>query len=80
MFTEAHLHIPHPGTALITNSSGTQVILANADGKIHFQLVTEGRNFGQTIEITQGLRAGQQVVSTPSACPRPATICTKARR
>ena len=68
-----HLRVPHPGgavtipgTALITNASGIQVILANSDGKLHFQPVMVGRDFGQTIEITQGLHAGQQVVSTPS--------------
>ena len=72
MFAEVHLRVPHPGgavtipgTSLVTNAGGTQVALVGADGKLHFQPVTVGRDFGQTIEIVQGLRAGQQVVSTP---------------
>lgn len=73
MFAAVHLRVPHPGgavtipgTALVTNAQGTQVALVGADGKLHFQPVTVGRDFGQTIEVVQGLRAGQQVVSTPS--------------
>ncbi len=73
MFAEVHLRVPHPGgavtipgTALVTDASNTQVILVGQDSKLHFQPVTVGRDFGQTIEITQGIRSGQQVVSTPS--------------
>ena len=73
MFAEVHLRVPHPGgavtipgTALITDANGTQVILVGQDSKLHFQPVTVGRDFGQTIEITQGIRSGQQIVSTPS--------------
>lgn len=72
MFAEVHLRVPHPGgavtipgTALVTNAGGTQVILVGKDGKLHFQPITVGRDFGQTIEVTQGLRSGQQVVATP---------------
>lgn len=73
MFAEVHLRVPHPGgavtipgTALVTNAGGTQVVLVGQDDKIHFQPITVGRDFGQTIEVTQGLRAGQQIASTPS--------------
>ena len=73
MFAEAHLRVPHPGsavtipgTALITNSGGTQVALLSRDSKIHFQPITVGRDFGQTIEVTKGLRTNDQIVATPS--------------
>ena len=73
MFAEVHLRVPHPGgavvipgTALVTDANGTQVILVGQDSKLHFQPVTVGRDFGQTIEITQGIHDGQQIVSTPS--------------
>lgn len=73
MFATVNLRVPHPGgavtipgTALVTNAGGTQVVLVGADSKVHFQPITVGRDFGQTIEVTQGLRAGQQIVSTPS--------------
>ncbi len=73
MFAEVHLRVPHPGgavtipgTSLVTNAQGTQAVLIGPDGKVHFQPITVGRDFGQTIEVTQGLRAGQQIASTPT--------------
>lgn len=72
MFAEVHLRVSHPGsavtipgTALITNASGTQVALVGGDGKVHFQPVTVGHDFGETIEVTQGLQAQEQIISTP---------------
>jgi len=73
MFAEVHLHVPHPGSAilipgsaLITDSAGAQVVVINPDHTLHFQPITVGRDFGKTIEVTQGLRAGQQIAASPS--------------
>ena len=73
MFAEATLRVPHPGSAviipgpaLVTNAQNTQVLLVGANHKLHFQPVTVGRDFGKVLEITQGLRVGQQVVTSPS--------------
>ena len=73
MFAQATLHLPHPGgavlipgPALVTNSDNTQVLLVGSSNKLHFQPVTVGRDFGKVIEITQGLRVGQKVVTSPS--------------
>jgi membrane fusion protein (multidrug efflux system) len=36
------------------------------DGKIHFQPLTLGRDFGSTIEVTKGLQGGEQLVINPA--------------
>ncbi len=73
MFAQVRLRVPHPSgdvlvpdPALVTNAGGTQVILVGQNRKLHFQPVAVGRDFGQTIEITEGLKAGQQIVANPS--------------
>lgn len=73
MFAQANIKVPHPfgsvvipGPALLTNAQGTQVLLVDKNNKIHFQNVTVGRDFGKVIEVTSGVRAGQQLISSPS--------------
>ncbi len=73
MFAQVHLHIAHPpgaviipGGALVTSADGTQVILVDKNSKLHFQRITLGRDLGKTLEVTQGLSVGQQIVATPS--------------
>ncbi len=73
MFAQVHLHVPHPpgtvlipGGALVTNADGTQVVLVDKNSKLHFQTITLGRDLGKTLEVTQGLSVGQQIVATPS--------------
>ena len=36
------------------------------DGKVHFQPVVTGRDFGSTVEVTQGLQGGEQLVINPA--------------
>lgn len=73
MFAQVHLHVPHPpgaviipGGALVTNADGTQVILVDKNDKLHYQTITLGRDLGKTLEVTQGLSVGQQIVASPS--------------
>ncbi len=73
MFAEVHLHVSHPGSAvlipgsaLLTDSAGARVVVINPDHTLHFQQITVGRDFGKTIEVTQGLRASQQIAASPS--------------
>ena len=70
---QVRLRVPHaggalliPDAALITNASGTQALVVGRDNKIHYQPITVGRDFGQVIEVTSCLQAGQQVVSNPN--------------
>ena len=73
MFAQVRLRVPHPAGALlvpdpaiITNATGSQVIVVGQDNKVHFQPVTTGRDFGQVTEVLSGLKAGQKVVTNPS--------------
>jgi len=73
MFAQVHLRVPHasgdlvvPDAALITNAGGTQVLLVGKRNTLHFQPITVGRDFGTTIEVLSGLKAGQAIVANPS--------------
>jgi RND family efflux transporter MFP subunit len=72
MFATVHLRLPHPGgnllipdSSLVTGTNGNQVVLIEPNSTIHFQPITVGRDFGQVIEVTSGLKLGQQVVASP---------------
>jgi membrane fusion protein, multidrug efflux system len=53
-----------PTSALVFNAGGLQVALVK-DGKVHFQKINSGRDFGTEMEIPSGLSTDDQVVSNP---------------
>jgi len=53
-----------PAPALIVNAQGTQVAVVE-DNTIHFRKVQIGEDYGNTLEITGGLRGDEQIISTP---------------
>lgn len=53
-----------PAPALINNADGTQLATVQ-DGKVHFVKVAVGQDFGQRIEITDGLKGDEQIIATP---------------
>jgi RND family efflux transporter MFP subunit len=55
-----------PANALIFRGQGTQVAAVDPSGKVHLQTVRLGRNFGETVEILQGLRGNERLVLNPS--------------
>jgi len=55
-----------PGDTLIVRADGTQVAVVRPDQTIHFQKITIGRDFGDRIEVLDGLADGDLVVSNPS--------------
>ena len=36
------------------------------DGKVHYQPIVTGRDFGSTIEVTQGLKGGEELIINPA--------------
>jgi RND family efflux transporter MFP subunit len=54
------------GDTLVIRSDGPQVALVREDGRIHFQKVTLGRDYGMESEITSGLTGGESLVINPS--------------
>lgn len=55
-----------PGDALLLTSQGTRVAVVDADGRVHFQDVKVGTDFGSDVEIKAGLHAGDLVIMNPT--------------
>jgi RND family efflux transporter MFP subunit len=51
--------------ALIFRSQGMQVAVVGADNKVNLRSVTLGRDFGNTVEVLDGLQAGDRVINNP---------------
>ncbi len=60
--TSPPLVIPAP--ALVNNSAGTQVAIIQ-DGKVHFQKVVLGQDFGSELEVVEGLNGDEQIIANP---------------
>jgi RND family efflux transporter MFP subunit len=55
-----------PAEALIYRAEGTQVAVVSPDGTIHLQKVTVARDYGDKMEISQGVREGETIVASPT--------------
>jgi RND family efflux transporter MFP subunit len=71
-YTEAHLKLPTaentlrlPVNTLIFRAEGLQVATLGADNKVTLKPITMGRDFGNTVEVTAGLDAGEKVIVNP---------------
>ncbi len=53
------------GDALVVRSDGPQVAIVGDDNVVHIQRVQLGRDYGDRVEITGGLTAGQRIVVNP---------------
>jgi HlyD family secretion protein len=60
-----HPNVVVPAEALIFNQQGLRVAIINEDKTIHLQPVTVYRDFGATIELSDGLRDGETIVLNP---------------
>lgn len=59
-----------PGDALVVRADGTQVALVRSDNTVHFQKIQVGRDYGDHLEITGGLEAGDRVIINPADTAR----------
>jgi RND family efflux transporter MFP subunit len=53
------------GNALIFRSQGMQVAMVSADNKVNLRSVKLGRDFGDTVEVLDGLKADDRVIDNP---------------
>ncbi|MGD0252563.1 MAG: efflux RND transporter periplasmic adaptor subunit [Verrucomicrobiota bacterium] len=53
------------GNALIFRSQGMQVALIGADNKVNLRSIKLGRDFGDTVEVLDGLKADDRVIDNP---------------
>jgi RND family efflux transporter MFP subunit len=77
MYAEVELSAPLlnpplvvPASALIVRTDGAQVAVVQPDGTVHLQKVTIGRDYGDRLEILQGLREGATIVAVPGEAAR----------
>ena len=54
-----------PANALLFRNEGTMVGVVDAGSRVALRKVSMGRDFGQTVEITEGLTAEDQVILNP---------------
>jgi len=53
-----------PAAAIVFNSNGLNVMVVE-NGVAHIRPVTEARDFGTTVEVSTGVKAGDQVILNP---------------
>jgi len=54
-----------PANTLLFRSEGLRVALVDGQQRVHLQAITLGRDFGSTVEITEGLRDQDRIVLSP---------------
>jgi RND family efflux transporter MFP subunit len=71
IYCSVELHIPRkvpslivPADAISFSADGLRVAVLES-GKAHFHKVTVTRDFGTTVEVSDGLKAGDQVILSP---------------
>lgn len=55
-----------PSNTLMFRGKGIQVAVIDAAGRVQLRLVKVGRNFGETVELLEGVQANEQIVLNPS--------------
>ena len=55
-----------PANTLMIRGAGTLVAVVGADGRIKLKPIMVGRNYGQTVEVLDGVSATDQLVLNPS--------------
>lgn len=55
-----------PANALLFRAEGTRVALVGPDGKVSLKPVTVGRNYGETVEVLDGVAIADRLVLNPS--------------
>src|SRR5262245_25306133 len=59
-----------PAAAIIFRTDGAQVAVVQPDQIVHLQKVTVGRDYGDRVEIVQGLTDGTQIIVAPGDMAR----------
>ena len=55
-----------PANALLFRAEGTRVAVVDAEGKVRLRSVSLGRNYGETVEVIDGITAADRLVHNPS--------------
>jgi RND family efflux transporter MFP subunit len=55
-----------PTNALVIRGDGLRVAVVDSDGRVHLRTVRVGRNFGERVEVLDGVSGNEQLVLNPS--------------
>ena len=55
-----------PTNALLFRGEGMRVAVVDAQGRVHLRPVRIGRNYGETVEVLDGVTGTEQLVLNPS--------------
>jgi len=55
-----------PANALLFRAEGTRVAVVDAEGKVRLRSVSIGRNYGDTVEVIDGISGSDRLVLNPS--------------
>jgi RND family efflux transporter MFP subunit len=53
-------------TLMFRSTGGIQVAVVDASGRVKLRTVKVGRNYGETVELLEGVQPGEQIVLNPS--------------
>jgi RND family efflux transporter MFP subunit len=72
-YTEIHFKLPSqaktlrlPSNTILFRSQGLQVATVTPEHKVHMKNITQGRDFGKTIEVLDGIDPQDEVIVNPS--------------
>ena len=54
-----------PAEALMVRADGTQIAVVGPDSTVHLQKIVIGRDYGDRLEVLQGLRVGDRIIANP---------------
>jgi len=55
-----------PANTLLFRSEGLRIALVDAQQRVHLQPITLGRDFGNTVEVIEGLDANARIIINPA--------------
>jgi RND family efflux transporter MFP subunit len=59
-----------PAGAILFRTDGSQVAIVQADGTVHLQKIVVGRDYGDRVEVLQGLEDGATIIAAPGDTAR----------
>lgn len=54
-----------PAEALMVRADGTQIAVVGPDSIVHLQKIVIGRDYGDRLEVLQGLQVGDRIIANP---------------
>jgi len=54
-----------PAEALMVRAEGTQIAVVGPDSTVHLQKIVIGRDYGDRLEVLQGLQIGDRIIANP---------------